>query len=418
MSRRNIFIFIGVVLIALVVLFALFAWIGSRDEGVQTEEGINFFAKFNPFSKPKPSPFEPGGETPSGTEMPTGETTEIKLRRVSTMPVAGFAVFQKERYKEGETEFAPALRYVARANGNIYQTFADYIDERKFSGTLIPKVYEAYFGNRGESVVMRYLKGDNRTIETFVASLPKEPLGGDLSEEYEINGTFMPEDISGVALSPDTLKMFYLLPVGEGVAGITAGPLGDKKVQVFDSPFTEWLPQWPKSDLIAMATKPSYVAQGYLYSINPNSKSLNRVLAEIPGLTALVSPDGKKILYADNTLALKVYNTENRETAIFSLRTLPEKCVWSAGGEIIFCSVPKSAPGANYPDIWYKGEISFSDEIWKLNLALENAELVSGLVSAAGPEDLDNIKLALDEKEQFLFFINKKDSYLWELVLD
>ena len=88
----------------------------------------------------------------------------------------------------------PALRYVARATGNIYETFADKIEEQKFSGTVIPQIYEALFGNKGQSVIMRYLKGDGRTIETFVSNLPKELLGADTTVVNEIKGSFLPEN--------------------------------------------------------------------------------------------------------------------------------------------------------------------------------------------------------------------------------
>ena len=93
------------------------------------------------------------------------------------------------------TEFMPALRYVNKATGNIYQTFADKIDERKFSSTVVPKVYDAYFGNNGQSVIMRYLK-DDKTIETFIGALQKEYLGADSVGTNEVAGSFLPENIS------------------------------------------------------------------------------------------------------------------------------------------------------------------------------------------------------------------------------
>ncbi len=43
--------------------------------------------------------------------------------------------------------------------------------------------------------------------------------------------------------------------------------------------------------------------------------------------------------------------------------------------------------------------------------------MISDLSSINGIEDMDNIKLALDENANYLFFVNKKDSYLWELSL-
>src|SRR3989344_4511181 len=141
-------------------------------------------------------------------------------------------------------------------------------------------------------------------------------------------------------------------------------------------------------------------------------------MSEVSGLTTLTSPDGKRILYADNNLSLKIYNTESRDTVSFVARTLPEKCVWSKGSEAVYCSVPKFISGSSFPDTWYKGEESFSDEIWRLDVVSENAQRLSELYSERGFEDMDNVRLALDESEGYLFFINKKDSYLWELELN
>ena len=43
--------------------------------------------------------------------------------------------------------------------------------------------------------------------------------------------------------------------------------------------------------------------------------------------------------------------------------------------------------------------------------------MVADLSSIEDGEDIDGIKLALDKDETFLFFVNKKDSFLWELQL-
>ncbi len=355
------------------------------------------------------------------------------------MPVAGYAVYQKERYKEisGEggtpnppakggsggqiptppaTEFAAALRYVARATGNIWQTFADKIDERKFTSSLVPQVYEAYFGNKGEAVIMRYLKADGRTIETFVGALPEEMLGGDTGENT-ISGSFLPENITDLAVSPDTLKIFYLFNSGENAFGITAGFLGDKKTQVFDSPATGWLSAWPSAKLITLATKPSGAAPGYLYALNPDTKSLTRVLGGINGLTALASPDGKLVLSADSSLGLNIYDIEGRGSTALSTRTLPEKCVWGKSGVAIYCAVPKFIESAIYPDAWYKGEVSFNDEIWKIDALSGTGTIILDPIKEPGGEEIDGIKLSLDEGENYLFFVNKKNSYLWEMIL-
>jgi peptidoglycan hydrolase-like protein with peptidoglycan-binding domain len=518
MSKRNVILLIIILIIATIFVFGfLYFRQGTETPGDST--GTNFFSQFNPFGSGTP---RPGTETPptdvSGYEPPT-ETSKLQLRKISSMPIAGFAVYQKERLKDvplveipvvepslgtpydfgtntikngstGEgvkelqrflnttlkinlelsgkvdtetinaiktwqtdneitsdgvvgpktkiamyasvnqntgtteptpppTEFAPALRYVDRANGNIYQTFADKVDERKFSDTVVPKVYEAFFGNKGDSVVMRYLKADGKTIESFVGTLPKEFLGADTTDTNEVKINILPDDIKDVSFSSDAEKMFYMFNVGENMVGTTLDFFTNKKTQVFDSAFTEWLSQWPNDNLVTVTTKPSALVPGYMYSVNPNSisKSLNKVLGGVNGLTTLTSPDGKLVLYGNNNLSLSLYHTDTKNTETIGVKTLPEKCVWGRANDAIYCAVPKTASGSNFPDTWYQGEVSFEDQIWKIDLVVGNTTLIADPAALEGGEEVDAIKLATDEGENYLFFVNKKDSYLWELKI-
>jgi hypothetical protein len=447
MSKRNFTLLIIALVIIAIVAFMFFS--SSKSPSVPTGEGggTNFFAKFNPFNRNKTTP--PAEVPPtdiSGGELPPPEEImpPVKLRKVSTMPIAGYGVFMKERFKAPTleevgtptdnlekkvkpapplTEFMPALRYVARATGNIYQTFADKINEQKFSSTTIPKVYEAYFGNNGEKVVMRYLKAYGITIDTFAGTLPKEILGGDSMGINELKGSFLPENITDVSISPDFLKIFYLFTTNDTSVGITSDVTGEKKSQVFSSPFTEWLAQWPNTNMITLTTKPSSAIPGYMYALNPTKKptrldgDINKILGGINGLTTLTSPDGKYVLYGDNNLSLSVYNINTKNSATLGVQTLPEKCVWGKLSDVVYCAVPKSTEDALYPDDWYQGEISFSDEIWQIDVVTNNTFALIDPVSVVGREDIDGIKLALDKDENYLFFVNKKDSFLWELEL-
>ncbi len=434
MSRKN---FILLIIILVAILAVVFGFLYFREPPTPTGTdtgGTNFFSDFNPFGKSTtiPPKVTPPVDISGFTPPPEIEVPKLKLQKVSSMPIAGFAVFQKERLKEippltpppqgGEglkKEFMPALRYVARANGNIYQTFADKIEEKKFSTTIIPKVYEAYFGNKGESVIMRYLKIDDETIETFVGILPKEYLGAE-NNNNEIKGSFLPDNIKDISISPNTLKIFYLLGSENNTIGVTANALGSQKIQIFDSSFTEWLSLWPNANMITLTTKASALAPGYMYAIDQNKKSPNnisKILGEINGLTTLTSPNGKLILYNNSDLALYVYNISTREESVLGIRTLPEKCVWTKTSDAVYCAVPKFIEGALYPDAWYQGEISFSDEIWKIDVGSGQTTILLDPMSIQGGEDTDGIKLALDEAENYLFFVNKKDSYLWELNL-
>lgn len=428
MSKRNFILFIIILLLVTTAVLGYFYLRTEKEDPLAPSSPSNFFANFNPFKRGTQTQ-TPSGEQNSETLIPSGEATAIKLRRISSVPVAGFSIFQKERLREEITttnegepqpqiELAPAVRYVERATGNIYQTWADEIEEKKFSATVVPRIYEAYFGESAESVVMRYLKSDGKVIATFSGSLPEEILGVEPTGTSEITGTFLPDGISDLSVSPEKTRIFYLLPVGGGVVGVTAGILGDRKTQVFESPFTEWLPQWANSTVITLTTKPSYSVPGHMFVVNPERRDLRKMIGDVSGLTALTSPSGRLVLYADNTLSLRVYNVDTRNTVSLGARTLPEKCTWNLSSTAIYCAVPISVSGSLYPDAWYKGEVSFSDEIWKIDATTGAGNAISDLTSALGKQDIDAIKLAVDQDESYLMFVNKKDSILWELLLN
>ena len=421
--------------------------------------GTNFGSIFNPFGNNKPVPPKPTPPADVSGYEPPAEVPTAKLTRISSVPVAGFGVFSKERLidvpvtpaaapaadstttasaatktsttKDGTTvktvakptppatEFAPALRYVDRGTGNIYETFADKIAERKFSTTVIPQVYEAYFGNNGNSVVMRYLKTDGATIETFVANLPKELLGGDTTGDTEIKGSFLPDGVKDISLSPDHSSIFYLFDSGDNMTGTTLNFGTNKKTQIFTSPFSEWLSFWPNNKSVTLSTKPASGIPGYMYAIDPtNSKSLpSQILGGINGLTTLGSPDGKMVLYGDDGLSLYIYRKDTKASSPIGLRTMPEKCTWGQRSDVLYCAVPKSIEDNKYPDAWYQGEVSFSDQIWKVDIASGNTTMIADPAAISGGEDTDGIKLAMDDGENYLFFVNKKDSVLWELNL-
>ena len=94
------------------------------------------------------------------------------------------------------------------------------------------------------------------------------------------------------------------------------------------------------------------------------------------------------------------------------ITTLPEKCVFSKTDENkIYCAVPISMPSAKYPDEWYQGLISFSDNLWQINVNTGIAKIIFY------KSDFDITNLFTDKNENYLFFTNKKDSTLWSLQI-
>ena len=463
MSKKTILILI--IIIILVIgggLGYLYISKSNTSSGGTNPIGINFLSTFFPFSKTNiidnkgiNAPFDV-----SGLNQEESIKAPTLLKKVSSFPIAGYGVYLKERFidvpvvipaeqtqiqtqDQGQiventttktttkntkstknstpmpttppTEFVPALRYTDRAAGKIYQTFADKIEERKLSDATIPQVYEAYFGKKSESVIMRYLQ--NNTIETFVKALSKEILGADSTQEAETAGIFLPENITDITMSPDYSKMFYLFNNGNYAVGIVADQYGNNKSQVFSSPYTEWLTQWPNDKMITLTTKPSYAAQGYMYAVDPNKKDFIKILGGISGLTTLTSPNGKLVLYSNSNLDLSVLDVDTKISRNLGVRTLPEKCVWSKASDFTYCAIPQDIENNQYPDSWYQGITSFSDQIWQIDTNTGSTVMILDPSGIEGGEAVDAIKLSVDENQDYLFFVNKKDSYLWEFDL-
>jgi hypothetical protein len=415
MSRRN-FILLIIVLVIL-GLSILGYWYFHRGVGTGGDnggtDGTNFNSGFPNGSNGGNNSGGNGGTTDisGGSEGTVGITG--KLEKVSNLPVAGYAVFQKERTKG---VFIPALRYADQKTGNIYQTFADTIEEHILTKTLVPKIYDAYFSNSANNVFMRYTKNDEITVETFGGTLPKETLG-EPTASTELKSSFLQDDITDLNISPDSSKMFYLLESGDNVSGTVLDPLTNKKAVVFNSPFTEWISQWPNKSLITLTTKASALAPGYMYSVNPDKKDLNKVIGDIAGLTTLTSPTGKLVLYGDSNLNLYIFNTADKTSSSLGIRGMPEKCVWNGGGSTIFCASPSNIASGLYPDTWYQGETSFNDQIFKVDVSSGNSSLILTPSEEINGLQIDGLNLKLDNSETYLFFQNKKDSTLWKLNL-
>ena len=349
--------------------------------------GATFFEDIRPIIKTEK-------ENPTVTTPPLNSTPTTKKQTAKTATPAP--------PKEPEFEVASSIKYVERSNGHIYQRYLDTNAEGKISNTTIPSIYEAFFGNDSKSLIYRYLSSDGETISSFLGTL-----GGS-------SGEFLTENISSISISPDETRFFYLLPFGDGVAGIIKSFNDTKKTQIFTSAFTEWLTQWPNNKIIYLTTKASASAVGYLYSLDTSSGAFKEVFGNVYGLTTLVSPNGNLVLYSYSTASgskLAIFNIQTRDNLDLGLSGLSEKCVWGNDSLDIYCGIPNTISG-NQPDSWYQGLTSFNDGFVKINpTASQNSTI------AESPVNIDAINLFLDNKKGALFFVNKKDSTLWSLDL-
>jgi hypothetical protein len=224
-------------------------------------------------------------------------------------------------------------------------------------------------------------------------------------------------------LSENTKNLFYLTRTGDINSRTENGYVLDLQKNtasnVFLSPFSEWLPVYFDGATALLQTKASQSVPGFLYSFNLKTGDLQKIIGDLPGLTTLPSPDKQRILYSNSTrggITLHVYNRKDSSIIDLSQQALPEKCVWKNDNITVYCAVSNPFPSGEYPDSWYQGVTSFADDIWKIDTTTGKATSIF-MPNSVTQKLFDMTNLTLSPSEDFLFFINKRDSSTWALDL-
>lgn len=334
-----------------------------------------------------------------------GQTPPPRLRQVTLVPTAGATIF--------DTASSTFIRYIERATGHIYETESENSHVNKISNLTIPKIYEALWTTDGTKLLIRYLKDDNQTQRTFYAKISTTT-----RPEQALEGLFLADGIKDISLFGN--KIFYSFPGTSGIQGIRANIDGSDKNAVFSSSFSDWSSYWTSTTSITLFSRPSGLAEGSAYTLNPQTGSYTKTIGDIKGLTALGSPDGTLVLLSKSTtgsLATGVYAVKTAQSQALAVSTLTDKCVWSVREKgVVFCGVPQTIPNGLYPDSWYQGKVSFNDSLWKIDTITGETEQLFTPEFEAGVS-MDMIKLSLNQKENALIFTNKKDMTVWRYTL-
>ncbi len=404
-----------VVLIAIVIIGGLFFVFRPGNQG-QSNQNQN--ATTSPFGNTPGNKFiNVGGGTNQNNQ--TGPATSTRasvaaLFEIYKNPTAGSIIFTNKSRDS-------VLRFIDRGTGNAYEYLlgSGAPSPTRLTNTTIPKIEEAVWSPLGDKVILRYLSEDTDTIKSFSGQIKTSTSTSGVSGE--ITGSFLATNIDGLAIDPlgNTVFGLFKKTGGAGSFGVSSALSGTNKKQIFDSPITYWNISWPKENTIAFTTKPSANDDGYLFFFNPQTQKLTKILSHVSGLGTVVNSDANLIGYSgntDNSFLLKIYDIKNNLFSNFSLPTLADKCVWGIkNNKILYCAVPTSVFGDNYPDAWYEGTESFSDDIWKIDTTNHTTSLIYQIASGAGAINIDAVNLSISADDVYLAFTNKNDLGLWVL---
>ena len=409
--RKGLFtIIVAVLLLAIAGIFAYYYLNPTAPNDNPDDPNNPTFPNF---------PDNPGG-LPNATTSPNGDPGQInqrtpKLWQVSSDPVSGSTIIDQRN--------GPVFRFVERALGRIKEANPQ-TSERKIILSAIPQIYEAVWGSP-DAVILRYLKEES--VENFSVNIIKnsdltaEKKATTTPDEAGIEGVFLPNKIVSVSGKPSEGMIFWLLNTNDGVSGFASKPDGSSRKQVWSSKAVQWNAEVTGKNLVTLTTRPSVFAPGFAYLLNTTTGGTSKIAGNLNGLTAKASPDGKQALisFADGrtlkTYRLEIGNLEQAEP--LSAVTFPEKCVWSSVDKNkIFCAVPTSLPDAEYPDAWYRGEITTSDKLVGINLISGE---INGLLWDQNTQGLefDIISPQVSQNDEYILFTNKKDLTLWSFRL-
>ncbi|MEI7689215.1 MAG: hypothetical protein WCI91_03475 [Candidatus Nomurabacteria bacterium] len=430
---------IKIILIAIfaIIILIIGVYLYNKSRGIPVgNPNVSIYQKFNPFGSAS-DVISNINKNDNNTNNPTKKNGVVlqnsRFHKITEFAVSGAAYFEEKKEIPAVVdntvitpitttkttknklvappvsipnyEVTPSIRYVEKATGHIYQMNLKTRAQGEISNSTVPGVYEAIFGNGANSVIYRYPSTDNKSITSFVSSLTNK------------NSSFLASDITSISLSPDKNSYFSLIKNIKGVAGTVSNFNDVKTSNIFTSSFSEWLPQWVTNQSIYITTKPSYLVNGDIFNLDIQSGTLTKILGGIPGLTTLTSGDGKSFLFGASLNTgpkLNVYNINGRISIDLKIYGLPEKCVWSSDNINVYCAVPNTIIGNQFPDIWYKGLVSFDDKFVKINT---NNQDIATLANSSSEIPVDATNLFLSKNEDGLFFINKKDGTLWKFDL-
>lgn len=438
MLRKIIFGFIILILILGGILFFIFKYQEKANPEVVNQTFSERISDIFPVINTDEKEFPPDTTEEIGesigiditvpTTIAEGERVIPRLRLISKEPVSGATVietFVSSTTPDGKKfdQKIYVVRFMERATGHIYDLAYNSNSKNKISNTTIPKMHEALFSNDAKTIVTRFLGDDNEVIKTYSIALTDRIRNASATKEESMlkdaKLTLLPTNIREISLSPDKTKLAYLLNTDTGSKVVVSSLNNVTSATVFESDLRQWLLSWQETSRITLSTKPSGFSVGFSYLLNSGTGALSKIVGSKTGLTILSARDLSYHLLGTGgqRLLTSIFNSKDQTEVSLSLRTFPEKCSWGKVNKTsIFCFVPSNTEASTYPEGWYLGAVSFSDNLWNIDAPTGQTNLVVSPVSEAGAQ-IDAINPILSNDDKYLIFTNKKDLSLWAIYL-
>lgn len=380
--------------------------------------GLLLFYGYRYFFLPKVSPTD-NSLLPSTTGTSSGFPTNVTpkpnqnneegvsapeptLFQIHDKPTVGFVVFNR-----GLNSFA---RFIEQGSGHVYEYNFDSKEKRRISNTSIPKIQTASFAKDGNTVAFQYL--ESGVIRSGIGQLATTSEEGSYKKI-----TFLPADLTSIAISPLGNEVAYsTVGANGGIVGV-ADKDGTKARTVFSSPLTRWFVSWHSADSIIVET-PLSAEGGASYSVNARTAVASTIVASsgyFSGVTG--ASDGIHFLYTPvwSKGVTRLNTKDDTEFVGFSMNTIPSKCSFMATStDFALCA---SSSGTNAPIIagleaWLRGEGYAKDYLYLINF---RKAFWSPIIKTEdlGDRSFDVEHVEVDMKMLFGAFKERESETLW-----
>jgi hypothetical protein len=330
-------------------------------------------------------------------------TSAEKLRQLTTRPVIGFRSVQ-------QSTSSPHLMYFVEAGtGHVYSIDLQTGEEVRRSGTTVAMASEAAISPDGSVVVVRGGQGTRAPVQVGQYS--------STTNSYEF--TNLPGNWLGFAFA-ESGELLLAEQTNISVVA-TARDIDNEQINVlFTVPFREATISWGKavSDTHYVYPKPTRHLEGYAYSVRGNTLQRLPILGN--GLTVFGNDTGYIISTNQSTNRSEEQHYSSQYLANAQARPirlpiplLPQKCVFSTMDEgVAYCASGVAPVSESFPDSWYQGLETFSDNLFRVEVGRGVTELLAVPEATVG-RPLDIQRLAHDEINQMLYFTHTHDKTLW-----
>ncbi len=310
-------------------------------------------------------------------------------------------------------------RYIDADDGHVYDLPLDVPGAipQVVSDTTIPGGVDAIWVDDGNAVVMQYLDTSD-AVKTLYMNFQVTTSSSSSLEATKI--LFLPNNIIGIAASPDGKDVVYLLQTASGSDGYTAKADGTGAKKLFSLPLSQMIISWPSKGTLLAYTKSAAGVPGIVFAIDVKSGNVTP-LVYADGITATADPTFANVIYqvvlSDGSAPITyIHNVSTGLNQAADFNPAPERCIWS---EIVtsfmYCAISTVDTQSNFLDLWHQGETGGGDAIFSFDVSKNTDNLVAALSNSMGSSDIS--EMALSPDEHYLDFVTKGDRTLWGVRL-